>query len=47
VSVRDYGGGMAEETLQRLFKPFFTIKAEGLVMGLAIVRKWRRLVAPS
>ena len=38
VSVRDYGGGIAEETRQRLFEPFFTTKAEGLGMGLAICK---------
>jgi two-component system, LuxR family, sensor kinase FixL len=38
VSVRDYGLGISEETRSRLFEQFFTTKAEGLGMGLAIAR---------
>jgi len=37
-SVRDYGVGISEETSGRLFEQFFTTKADGLGMGLAIVR---------
>jgi signal transduction histidine kinase len=37
-SVRDYGVGIPEEARERLFEHFFTTKAEGLGMGLAIVR---------
>ena len=36
--VRDYGTGFSEETSERLFDRFFTTKADGLGMGLAIVR---------
>jgi PAS domain S-box-containing protein len=37
-SVRDYGVGISEEARGRLFDHFFTTKAEGLGMGLGIVR---------
>jgi len=38
MSVRDYGTGIPEEARERLFDHFFTTKAEGLGMGLGIVR---------
>ena len=34
--VRDSGGGMDEETLERLFEPFYTTKAPGLGTGLGL-----------
>jgi len=37
-SVRDYGVGIPEEARERVFEHFFTTKAKGLGMGLAIVR---------
>ncbi len=37
-SVRDHGIGIPEEVRERLFEQFFTTKAKGLGMGLAIVR---------
>ncbi len=37
-SVRDYGVGIPEEVRDRIFDHFFTTKAEGLGMGLGIVR---------
>ncbi len=38
VVVRDYGTGLCKEVSERLFEQFFTTKADGLGMGLAIVR---------
>src|SRR5262249_55489893 len=38
VGVRDPRPGLAPESLSRLFEPFYTIKAEGMGMGLAICR---------
>ena len=38
ISVRDYGTGITAEARDRLFDHFFTTKAQGLGMGLAIVR---------
>jgi signal transduction histidine kinase len=37
--VRDNGPGMDAETQARIFKPFFTSKANGTGLGLAITRK--------
>lgn len=38
VAVRDHGVGLTEEAATRLFQPFFTTKATGMGMGLAISR---------
>jgi PAS domain S-box-containing protein len=39
VEVADTGTGIPEENLKKLFTPFFTTKAQGLGMGLAICRR--------
>jgi len=39
VRVRDNGPGMDEATRERLFRPFFTSKANGTGLGLAVCRK--------
>jgi signal transduction histidine kinase len=38
VAVRDSGPGLTEESLQRLFEPFYTTKPSGMGMGLSICR---------
>jgi PAS domain S-box-containing protein len=38
VSVRDFGPGLPEGIVEQLFEPFFSTKAEGTGMGLAISR---------
>ena len=38
IGVRDTGPGLAPDSLSRLFEPFYTTKAEGMGMGLAICR---------
>jgi signal transduction histidine kinase len=38
VSVRDTGPGLDPRAAARLFEPFYTTKAEGMGMGLAISR---------
>jgi PAS domain S-box-containing protein len=39
LAVRDGGGGIAVESLHRVFDPFFSTKNDGLGMGLAICRR--------
>jgi C4-dicarboxylate-specific signal transduction histidine kinase len=38
VAVRDSGSGLDPKTLDRIFDPFYTTKAQGMGMGLAISR---------
>ncbi|MFZ2267251.1 MAG: PAS domain S-box protein [Azonexus sp.] len=38
VAVSDQGHGLAEEDMERIFTPFYTTKAEGMGIGLAICR---------
>jgi two-component system, LuxR family, sensor kinase FixL len=37
-SVRDFGGGLSTEGLEQVFKPFFSMKRNGMGLGLAISR---------
>src|SRR5574343_235902 len=38
VTVTDQGHGLAEEDIEKIFAPFYTTKAEGMGIGLAICR---------
>ncbi|TXG95441.1 MAG: GHKL domain-containing protein, partial [Rhodocyclaceae bacterium] len=38
ISVTDQGHGLAEEDVEKIFAPFYTTKAEGMGIGLAICR---------
>ena len=38
LSISDNGPGIPEDTLKKVFEPFFTSKAEGMGMGLSIAR---------
>ncbi len=42
ISVQDNGPGMDEDTLQRVFTPFFTTKDSGTGLGLALCEKFVR-----
>jgi signal transduction histidine kinase len=39
ISILDNGPGIAAEALPKLFRPFFTTKANGTGLGLAVVQK--------
>jgi len=39
ISVLDNGPGIPEESIGKLFRPFYTTKAEGTGLGLAVVQK--------
>jgi PAS domain S-box-containing protein len=39
ISVSDTGGGIPPDQIERVFQPFFTTKAHGIGLGLAITRR--------
>jgi two-component system sensor kinase FixL len=38
ISVVDFGCGLSQEQMQRIFQPFFTTKEKGTGLGLAVCR---------
>jgi two-component system NtrC family sensor kinase len=40
VSFKDSGEGIAPENMEKMFQPFFTTKAKGMGVGLAICKKF-------
>ncbi len=47
LSVEDTGAGIDEQTMQNIFRPFFTTKAKGTGLGLAIADRYVRLLGGS
>tara|TARA_R110002096_G_scaffold42144_35_gene113872 strand:- start:3698 stop:6031 length:2334 start_codon:yes stop_codon:yes gene_type:complete len=43
VEVRDTGGGIPEENLEKVFDPLFTTKTKGIGLGLAVSRRYAEL----
>jgi signal transduction histidine kinase len=39
ITIFDNGPGIPEESLTKLFRPFYTTKADGTGLGLAVVQK--------
>ena len=39
ITIRDNGPGMDQETMDNLYKPFFTTKQEGTGLGMMISKK--------
>ncbi len=39
IRIKDYGRGIPEEELKRIWEPFFTTKAKGMGLGLTIVKR--------
>ncbi len=39
ITIQDFGHGMNQETLENIFKPYFTTKRRGMGLGLSIVQQ--------